>query len=567
MKISKLFGERIESKPTKSMARSHEYLLRAGYIKQMCNGIFSLLPPAVRVQRKIEKIIREELNKVDGQEVLFPVMMPKELWEESGRYTSIGQEMFRLKDRTGHDMVLGMTHEEAAIHIAKNTVKSYDQLPFMIYQIQTKLRDEARARAGLIRTREFTMKDAYSFHNSYEDLQDYYNKMHDVYERIFKRIGMKNVVSVKSDSGMMGGSINHEFMLLNPIGEDSIVICDKCGYRANNEVATAIIPKNEIETQELCEVYTGEKHSIEEVCEQLNIKSKQTCKAVCYYAVNLKKYVVAFIRGDLQVNETKLRNLAKDEIVPVEIEEGCELIAGNIGPKAFSENVLTFYDASLKDGCFVVGANKNGYHFKGFTFGRDFDVEFNDIAKVEDGQICPNCKEGHVIISKGVEVGQIFQLDTKYTKSMNMTIHNKNGELFYPIMGCYGIGIGRAIACVAEESSDDLGLKWPISIAPWQVYLCPLRVDDENIKKQADALYEKLLADGFEVLYDDRNASAGIKLTDSELMGIPIRVVISPRTLKEDKVEIKIRGEQEASLIELKNLEEKLKEIIEKEKS
>lgn len=562
MKISKLLGERVESKPTQTMARSHEYLLRAGYIKQMCNGIFSLLPPAVRVQRKIEKIIREEMNKVDGQEVLFPVMMPKELWEESGRYTSIGQEMFRLKDRTGHDMVLGMTHEEAAIHIAKNTVKSYDQLPFMIYQIQTKLRDEARARAGLIRTREFTMKDAYSFHNSYEDLQNYYDKMHDAYERIFKRIGMKNVVSVKSDSGMMGGNVNHEFMLLNPIGEDSIVICDKCGYRANNEVATAIIPKNEIETQELCEVYTGEKHTIEEVCEQLNIKSKQTCKAVCYYAVNLKKYVVGFIRGDLQVNETKLRNLAKDEIVPVEIEEGCELIAGNIGPKVFSENVLTFYDASLKDGCFVVGANKNGYHFKGFTFGRDFDAEFNDIAKVEDGQICPNCKEGHVTISKGVEVGQIFQLDTKYTKSMNMTIHNKNGELFYPIMGCYGIGVGRAIACVAEESSDDLGLKWPISIAPWQVYLCPLRVDDENIKKQADALYEKLLADGFEVLYDDRNASAGIKLTDSELMGIPIRIVISPRTFKEDKAEIKIRGEQEASLLELKNLENKLTEII-----
>ncbi len=562
MKISKLLGERIESKPTQAMARGHEYLIRAGYIKQMCNGIFSLLPPAVRVQRKIEKIIREEMNKVDGQEVLFPVMMPKELWEESGRYSSIGQEMFRLKDRTGHDMVLGMTHEEAAIHIAKNTIKSYDQLPFMIYQIQTKLRDEARARAGLIRTREFTMKDAYSFHNSYEDLQAYYDKMHAAYERIFKRIGMKNVVSVKSDSGMMGGNVNHEFMLLNPIGEDSIVICDTCGYRANNEVATAIIPRFESENQELCEVYTGEKHTIEEVCKQLNIKSEQTCKAVCYYAVNLKKYVVGFIRGDLQVNETKLRNLAKDEIVPVEIEEGSELIAGNIGPKSFSENVMAFYDNSLEDGCFVVGANKSGYHFKGFTFGRDIQIQFNDIAKVENGQICPNCKKGHVTISKGVEVGQIFQLDTKYTKSMNMTIHNKNGESFYPIMGCYGIGVGRAIACVAEESSDELGLKWPIAIAPWHIYLCPLRVDDGNVKKHADELYEKLISDGFEVLYDDRNASAGIKLTDSELIGIPIRVVISPRTLKENKAEVKIRGAQEACLIELDQIENNLTKII-----
>lgn len=562
MRISKLLGERIESKPAQTMARSHEFLLRAGYIKQVCNGIYSFLPPAVRVQRKIEKIIREEMDNVGGQEVLFPVMMPRELWEESGRYSAIGQEMFRLKDRTNHDMVLGMTHEEASIHIAKNTVKSYDQLPFMIYQIQTKLRDEARARAGLIRTREFTMKDAYSFHNSYDDLQVFYKKMHEAYERIFKRIGMKNVISVKSDSGMMGGSINHEFMLLNPIGEDSIVVCEECGYRANNEVASSIIEQNNYVSEEKKEIYTGDKHTIEELCELLNIEKMQTCKAVCYYAVNLKKYVVGFIRGDLEINETKLRNFVKDEIVPVEIGSDCELVPGNIGPAKFGENIICAYDNSLKNGSFVVGANKNDYHILGFTFGRDINVEFFDLCKVADNHICPVCKHGKLKIYKGVEVGQIFQLETKYTKSMNMTIHNQNGELFYPIMGCYGIGVGRAIACVAEESSDEKGLVWPLSIAPWQIYLCPLRADDEMVKNVAEQTYKKLTEVGFEVLFDDRAASAGVKLTDSELMGIPVRVVISPRSLKDNKAEIKLRSKAEAILVDLSNLEQELKNII-----
>ena len=563
MKISKLLGERIESKSAQSMSKSQEYLFRAGFIKQVCNGIYSLLPPAVRVQRKIEKIIREEMDKVGGQEVLFPVMMPKELWQESGRYTSIGEEMFRLKDRSGHDMVLGMTHEEASIHIAKNTVKSYEQLPFMIYQIQTKLRDEARARAGLIRTREFTMKDAYSFHETYEDLEDYYQKMHLAYENVFRRIGMKNVISVKSDSGMMGGSVNHEFMLINPIGEDTLVVCPECDYRANNEVATAIIEKYPSSLCEQKEIYTGDKHSIEEICSDLGLETYQTCKAVVFYATSKQKYVVGFVRGDLEINETKLRNLVGDEIVPVEIDEKCELIAGNIGPKKFSDKILCFYDNSLKgENNLVVGANKKDYHISGFSFERDIQVEFNDITKVSEGHICPVCKKAKLNVVKGVEVGQIFQLDTKYTKSMNMTVHNKNGESFFPIMGCYGIGVGRAIACVAEESSDEKGLIWPMAIAPWHVYLCPLRLDDENVKVAAEMLYENLKQNGIEVIYDDRNASAGVKFADSELMGIPVRVVVSPRSLKENSVEIKVRGEEGAKLVSVDSLLEELRNLI-----
>ena len=563
MKISKLLGERIESKSAQSMSKSQEYLFRAGFIKQVCNGIYSLLPPAVRVQRKIEKIIREEMDKVGGQEVLFPVMMPKELWQESGRYTSIGEEMFRLKDRSGHDMVLGMTHEEASIHIAKNTVKSYEQLPFMIYQIQTKLRDEARARAGLIRTREFTMKDAYSFHETYEDLEDYYQKMHLAYENVFRRIGMKNVISVKSDSGMMGGSVNHEFMLINPIGEDTLVVCPECDYRANNEVATAIIEKYPSSLCEQKEIYTGDKHSIEEICSDLGLETYQTCKAVVFYATSKQKYVVGFVRGDLEINETKLRNLVGDEIVPVEIDEKCELIAGNIGPKKFSDKILCFYDNSLKgENNLVVGANKKDYHISGFSFERDIQVEFNDITKVSEGHICPVCKKAKLNVVKGVEVGQIFQLDTKYTKSMNMTVHNKNGESFFPIMGCYGIGVGRAIACVAEESSDEKGLIWPMTIAPWHVYLCPLRLDDENVKVAAEMLYENLKQNGIEVIYDDRNASAGVKFADSELMGIPVRVVVSPRSLKENSVEIKVRGEEGAKLVSVDSLLEELRNLI-----
>lgn len=565
MKISKLVGERTKEVPAGVLSKSHEYLLRGGYIKQMCNGIFTFLPPAQRVEQKITNIIRDEMNKIEGQEVLFPVMMPRELWDESGRYSSIGNEMFRLKDRAGHDMVLGMTHEEAAVHLVKNTIRSYDQLPFMIYQFQTKLRDEPRARAGLIRVREFTMKDAYSFHMTKEDLAVYYEKCKQAYFNIYRRIGIhnKNVVCVEGDSGMMGGKISHEFMLITDIGEDSLVVCDECGYSANNEVADAVLDKYESMETELKKVNTGDNKTIEEVCKMLQIEPHNTCKAVCYYLSKSKRFVVAFVRGDLEVNEVKLRNVLQEEVVPVSASECPELVPGYIGPKQFSENVVTVYDISLKgEKNLVVGANEEPYHYSGFSFDRNINVEYHDISKVKEGQVCAHCGKGHVKLVRGVEIGNIFQLDTKYTKSMNMTVHDKDGNEVNPIMGCYGIGVGRNLACIIEDNHDDRGIIWPVNVAPWHVYIAPLRLDNEEVKLAAENLYADLNEEGFETLYDDRNVSAGVKFADSDLMGIPVRVVVSPRSLENGEVEIKIRRSGESLMCKKECVLDKIKEII-----
>ena len=564
MRLSKLIGERLKEVPAGVVAKSHEYLIRAGYIKQVSNGIYSLLPPAMRVQKKIQQIIREEMDKVDGQEVLFPVMMPKELWEESGRYTSIGNEMFRLKDRSGHDMVLGMTHEEAAVHMAKNTAKSYEQLPFMIYQIQTKLRDEPRARAGLIRVREFTMKDAYSFHETQEDLNEYYEKMYAAYVNTFTRIGMKNFITVESDSGMMGGKKSHEFMLITDIGEDSLAVCEHGDYNANSEIADSVLPRYESVESALTEVNTGDKQTIEEVSEFLSVKPYQTCKAVVYYGTTNKKYYLVFIRGDLQLNEVKLRNLVKEEVVAIDDLSEVNLVKGYIGPTNFNqENLVVLYDISLQgEKNLVVGGNKNHIHYTGFSFDRDIkNIAFHDLYQVQEGHLCPRCG-GKLNLVRGVEIGQIFQLGTKYTTSMNMTIHTKDGQDMNPIMGCYGIGVGRSLACLAEEGLDEKGLIWPMSVAPWQIYLAPIKMEDDIIKAESDKLYTMLTNQGFEVLYDDRKASPGVKFAESELMGIPVRIVVSPRNLENNSYELAVRKTGEKIIIEKQDILTKLQEII-----
>lgn len=568
MRISKLVGERVKDAPNGVTAKSHSLLLRAGYIKQVGNGIYSLMPPAQRVSQKIQNIIREEMNKVDGQEVLMPVVMPRELWEKSGRYSAIGQEMVRFKDRNNHDMLLGMTHEEAAVHLVQNTVKSYDALPCMIYQFQTKFRDEARPRAGLLRVREFTMKDAYSFHTSQEDLVEYYNRVYDAYCKIFKRMGMKNFVSVSSDTGMMGGGRADEFQLLIDAGEDNIVICPSCGYKANMEVATSVLDNQDFGDGQLEEVFTRNAKTIQEVCDYLKLNPKQTVKAVCYAVVGESdRLVLAFIRGDKEINEAKLKKILKvDDIALTEIED-TGLVKGNIGclnlPKNLGKYKLDIvFDASL-EGCknMVSGANKEEYHIKGVNLERDVkDAKYFDFAKVCEGDLCPNC-QGHLTIKKGIEIGNIFQLGTKYSKSMGLTVHMPDGSEMNPIMGCYGIGVGRCLASIVEESSDEKGIIWPMSIAPWQIYLCPLRIDNESILNKAEELY-KTLSNDFEVLYDDRNVSAGVKFADSELMGIPLRVVISPRSLENGQAEVVIRSTGEKIMIDLENLEDKLKELV-----
>lgn len=569
MLLSKLVGQRVKQAPNTAQIKSHSLMLRAGYIKQVSSGIYTLLMPAKKSINKIENIIREEMDKIGGQEMLFPVVMPRELWEESGRYSSIADEMVRFKDRNAHDMVLGMTHEEAAVNVAKNNIMSYDQLPAMIYQIQTKFRDEARPRAGLIRVREFTMKDAYSFHMTKEDLEDYYYKMYDVYNRIYKRIGMKNFVSVEGDSGMMGGKVSHEFMLLTPAGEDTIVLCDKCNYRANREVAVSVVDNEEDKEVKIELVNTPNKKTIEEVCKYLNRTPKQSCKAVCYAVKgDESKSVVVFIRGDLDVNETKLSKVILSEVVPNDLTDNKNLVAGFIGPYKLNvdKNTILVFDKSLagiKNA--ICGGNKVDYHYVGVSFNRDINVEYHDVANVAEGMVCPMCGKGHLYFNRGIEVGNIFQLGTKYTQSMNMTVHTQTGEEVNPIMGCYGIGVGRALASVLEESSDDKGLIFPMSIAPWQVYLCPLRYQEEEVKKVTNDLYQNLQNCGVDVILDDREVSAGNKFAESELMGMPIRIVVSPRSLENNQVELSIRKTGEKTMVRLDKIVNNVQMLIKKE--
>ena len=545
MKMSVLVGERYKEKPADCIVDSHALMVRGGYIKQVNTGVYSLYTPARRITRKIEQIIREEMDAVDGQEVLFPVVLPADLWKESGRYTSVGKELLRLTDRFGGEMVLGMTHEEAAVHLVRDVAKSYAKYPFMIYQIQTKFRDEPRARAGLIRVREFTMKDAYSFHTSQEDLAKYYDRCYRAYERIFARAGTKNVIGVLSDSGMMGGSISHEFMLLTPIGEDTLIVCDNCDFKANLEAApcvtnntglTAVAPLEKVATPEMA--------TIEDVTSFLHGDALHACKAVVYQKNSDDAYVIVFLRGDREVNETKLQNYLCEEIHPAKIEEDSGIVAGFIGPKGLAaKNATMLFDRSLEGiGSLVCGANEKDYHYTGFNMNRDYGkVEYIDLAKAVSGGVCPVCGKPTLTVSNGIEVGNIFQLGTKYTKSMNMQYIDEKSELHYPIMGCYGIGVGRLCASVCEESHDDYGPIWPITIAPWEAHICCLRPDQGDTAEVANTLYADLTKAGVETILDDRSISAGIMFSEADLMGVPIRITVSPRNLKEGVVELTTR--------------------------
>ena len=567
MKLEKLVGERFKERPADCVIDSHAIMVKGGYINYMANGLYSSYLPLRRIVRKIEQILREEMDKIDGQEVQFPVVMPASLWDESGRYDSIGDELLRFTDRNNAKMVLGMTHEEAAVHLVREYAQSYTKYPFMIYQIQTKFRDEARPRAGLIRVREFTMKDAYSFHTSQEDLEQYYEKCHAAYERIFERVGVPEVVSVKSDSGMMGGNISHEFMLLTPVGEDSIVLCDSCDYRANMEAAENISDiARDAESAALEKVYTPNVHTIEDVCNFFGDETKNSCKAVVYQQNVDDKYVVLFIRGDLEVNETKLVNFLGEQVHAAVITEECGLNAGYIGPVNLKVNgdAVVLYDKSLEGrNNLSCGANEAEHHYKGLDMERDVpNAEYHDFAKIQEGGICPKCGKKTVKISRGIEVGNIFQLGTKYTKSMNMTYVDANGESKTPIMGCYGIGVGRLAASVCEAHHDEYGPIWPKAIAPWQVHLCAVRVDDEEVRAYADKLYEDLQNAGIEVIYDDRSVRAGVMFADADLLGIPLRIIVSPKNMKQGVVEVASRDKTLKTQIPLENVMEEIKQYL-----
>lgn len=565
MRVSKLLGEHFKQAPADCQIESHSLMIRGGYIKPVGTGIFSLYPSTKRITRKIEEIIREEMDAIGGQEVLFPVAMPASLWRESGRYDSVGSALLRFTDRNGTEMVLGMTHEEAAVQLARVTAQTYTKFPFMIYQIQTKFRDEPRARGGLIRVREFTMKDAYSFHTSWEDLREYYEECFKAYERIFRRCGLKDVVAVKSDSGMMGGSISHEFMLLSPIGEDTLAICTECDYKSNMEAADCIVePSGAASVAPIEKVATPGCKTIADVAAFLSRPASSICKAVVYQENATDKYIIAYIRGDLEVNETKLRNYLGREVHPAAvITEESGIIEGYIGPVGGAD-VETVFDRSLmNEPNLVCGANLEGFHYTGLSVERDVPkAVFADFAKTYDGAICPVCGKHSITVRRGIEIGNIFQLGTKYTKSMKMEYIDSDGVVKNPIMGCYGIGIGRLAASICQESRDEYGPIWPISVAPWQVEICNLRHDDETVTATAEALYADLSAAGVEVLYDDRDVRPGVMFADADLYGVPIRAVVSPKTCERGVVEVSFRDKSAKFDVEIKDASQKLSALV-----
>ena len=565
MKLEQLLGCRFKETPSDCQIASHILMTRGGYIKNVGSGIFSLYMPGRRIAQKIEKILRQEMDAIGGQEILLPVALPASLWKESGRYASVGSELLRFKDRWGSDMVLGMTHEEAVVHLCRDAAQSYQDYPFMVYQIQTKFRDEPRPRAGLIRVREFTMKDAYSFHTSYEDLAQYYEKCHQAYVNIFRRCGIGDrVVSVQADSGMMGGKLAHEYMLLSEVGEDSLAICGGCGYRSNMEAAEVIVENAPAGEAPLTKVATPGIKSIEALCAFLGIAPEQTCKAVIYQKNANDEYVVIFLRGDLEVNETKLGKALGEEAHPA-LDAEKVLPCGYIGPMGLPEGVTVVFDRSLEGaGNLATGACEEGYHYTGFSVGRDVSVvEFHDAAKILDGGICPGCGQHSIQLRRGVEVGHIFQLGTKYTTAMEMTYLDRDGKAQYPIMGCYGIGVGRLMASVCEVRRDDYGPIWPMAIAPWQVHICALRAEKAEVGQAADALYDALLKAGVEVLMDDRKVSAGVMFSDADLLGVPVRVILSPKTLGRGCVELKTRDKAINREVALENAKEEIAALVE----
>ncbi len=571
MRMSKLFSRTLREAPNGADSKGYEYLLRAGFIRQLGAGIFSLLPFGFNATKKIEQIIREEMNAIGGQEILMPLVNPADIWKETGRYYSIDKEMSRFNDRVGRDMVLAMTHEEAVTDLARGEIDSYKRLPLLVYQIQTKWRDDPRPRAGLIRVREFTMKDSYSFDVDQAGLDVQYGAHYKAYFRIFSRCGLP-VIVVGADSGMMGGKISHEYMYLSSIGEDTIITCPKCGYTANRQVATfkkTYYPEPMKPTKK---VLTPDCKTIEELADFLKIEKRQTAKAVFMVGTFINdtngeeedKLIIGIIRGDLEVEENKLQNAARANVLrPAHAEEilAKKMVPGYGSAIGCSEDVVVIVDDSVaKSNNLVAGANEEGHHLLNTNFGRDYTGLTADIASAAAGHACPQCDES-LSASKGVEVGNIFQLNTRYSESMNCSYQDEGGVRKPVVMGSYGIGVGRLLACLAENYSDEQGLSLPISVAPMQVHLVSL-VKDAEIAEQ---LYKQLSAAGIEILYDDRKESAGVKFADADLIGLPIRITLGNRSLKEGKVEVKLRRNLEESFsFELTTVVEETKALIAK---
>jgi prolyl-tRNA synthetase len=561
MRMSRLFGRTLRGVPSDAEQLSHQLLLKARLVEQLAAGIYTYLPLGQRALRKVEQIIREEMDAAGGQEVLMPALQPIDLWEESGRKAVLGPVLFSLADRRERVLALGPTHEEVVVDLFRRNVQSYKELPQLIYQIQTKFRDEPRPRLGLVRGREFGMMDLYSFDADWDGLDRSYDAMFRAYQRVFQRCGVP-ALPVLADSGAIGGKDSQEFVLLTEIGEDEFLLCPSCSYAANAEKADHKkfrLPREE--PLPLEEVSTPGQRTIEDLVDFLGVPHWRTLKAV-FYAADRRPVFVA-IRGDLAVNETKLRNalgagdlrlMADDEV------EAAGLVAGSASPVGLKGVRIVADDSVLDSPNLVGGANKPDTHLRNLNFGRDWQADLvTDLALAREGDACPNC--GALMgVRRGVEMGHIFKLGTLYSEKMGAVFLDAGGARRLAVMGCYGIGTSRLLHCIVEANHDERGIIWPKAVAPYEAHVVALGLDQPGVGQRADAIYEALRAAGVDVLYDDRPESPGVKFNDADLLGMPVRVTVSPRTLEMVSAEVKGRREREARLVPLEGLAEAVRE-------
>jgi len=567
MRFSKLFGKTLKETPTEADTLSHQLLLRAGMIQQVAAGVYSYLPLGWQALKKIEHIIQEEMDKAGGQELMLPALQPFELWEQSGRYPSFGKTLFTVTDRKEHKLALGPTHEEVIIELVRRYVQSYRDLPLLLYQIQNKFRDEPRPRGGLLRVREFIMKDLYSFDVDEAGLDNSYQKMVQAYKNIYSRCGLPSVL-VEADSGAIGGKDSHEFMLIAENGEDQIIYCSSCGYAANIEKAQSTKTKLEIKSPSpIEEISTPNIKTIEEVADFVGVPTSHTLKAVFYSAYGELVFVV--IRGDLEVNETKLRNLLKcfELRLATETEmKAAGLVAGSASPVGIKGIKVVADDSITLGHNFIAGANKPDTHLKNLNYPRDFQVDIiADIAVARSGNSCPKCN-GKLISSQGIELGHVFKLGTFLSEKLGAFFLDRNGVSQPIVMGCYGIGLGRLLAAAVEQNHDDKGIIWPLAIAPYHIYVCPLHLENPAVAETSEKLYEDLTRQSLETLLDDRDESPGVKFNDADLLGIPLRLTLSPRTLHSQSIEVKWRKEKQAQLLPLEGITVRIKRLLKEPK-
>ncbi|MEM5015252.1 proline--tRNA ligase [Metabacillus indicus] len=567
MKQSMTFIPTLREVPADADIKSHQLLLRAGYMRQNASGIYSYLPLASIVLKKIEQIVREEMNRAGSAELLMPALQQSELWQESGRWYTYGPELMRMKDRHSREFALGATHEEVITSLVRDEVKSYKRLPLNLYQIQSKFRDEKRPRFGLLRGREFIMKDAYSFHASFESLDEVYEKMFQAYSNVFSRCGL-NYRAVIADSGAMGGKDTHEFMVLSDVGEDTIAYSDTSSYAANVEMAPVITQyeKSSEEQQELVKTETPDQRTIDEVAQYLNVEKEKLIKSLVFKVD--EKFVMVLARGDHEINDIKIKNLYGASVVelatPEETKQAAGVLPGFVGPVGADSKIEIIADhavQSVVNG--VCGACEENYHYTGVNLDRDATVsQYADLRFIEEGDASPD-GEGTIQFAKGIEVGHVFKLGTRYSEAMNAMFLDENGRAQPMIMGCYGIGVSRTLAAIVEQYNDDKGIVWPAAVAPFQVHLITANAKQDAQSSLGEKLYAELLEAGFEVLYDDRIERAGVKFADSDLIGIPVRIVVGKQA-EDGIVEVKERKTGEGMDVSLADLHETISRLLQK---